>query len=243
MSDSLYSLKGALLFLFFVLFGIFSVDAQKQWKPRVPGLPSEIEVTPYKTTMLADGKDQALIVIKIIDSKGDTLPQAKAIITIHISGDAHVTSIAGAGIGKIDSVYKVNITGSVPVILTAGRSISTVKFAASADSLYTGSTEIRTVHQGIPHVVTNDIYLPEKVNGKILGADISFLPELESRGMKFSVGGKTEDAVEILKDHGFNYIRLRIFNQPANPKGYSPGKAFATCRIPWQWQNGLRPPE
>jgi beta-galactosidase len=32
--------------------------------------------------------------------------------------------------------------------------------------------------------------------------------------------------MEILKDHGFNYVRLRIFNDPANDSGYSPGKGF-----------------
>ena len=31
---------------------------------------------------------------------------------------------------------------------------------------------------------------------------------------------------EILKDHGFNYIRLRIFNDPASDSGYSPKKGF-----------------
>ena len=49
----------------------------------------------------------------------------------------------------------------------------------------------------------------------MLGADISFLPELEARGMKFSDKGVEKDAIQILKDHGFNYIRLRIFNDPA----------------------------
>ncbi|MEI2750746.1 MAG: glycosyl hydrolase 53 family protein [Ferruginibacter sp.] len=32
--------------------------------------------------------------------------------------------------------------------------------------------------------------------------------------------------IEILKDHGFNYVRLRIFNEPANDSGYSPKKGF-----------------
>jgi beta-galactosidase len=29
-----------------------------------------------------------------------------------------------------------------------------------------------------------------------------------------------------LKDHGFNYVRLRIFHNPAQPKGYSPTTGF-----------------
>jgi arabinogalactan endo-1,4-beta-galactosidase len=61
---------------------------------------------------------------------------------------------------------------------------------------------------------------------KMLGADISFLPELESRGRKFYENGVEKDAIEILKDKGFNYIRLRIFNNPAADSGYSPHKGF-----------------
>ena len=66
--------------------------------------------------------------------------------------------------------------------------------------------------------------------GKVLGADISFLPQLEARGMKFTDHGQPKDAIQILKDHHFNYIRLRIFNNPAADSGYSPGKGF--CDLP-----------
>lgn len=66
--------------------------------------------------------------------------------------------------------------------------------------------------------------------GKVLGADISFLPQLEARGLKFSDKGVEKDAIQILKDHHFNYIRLRIFNDPAADSGYSPGQGF--CDLP-----------
>lgn len=62
--------------------------------------------------------------------------------------------------------------------------------------------------------------------GRVLGADISFLPQLEARGMKFSDHGQLQDAIQILKNHHFNYIRLRIFHNPAADSGYSPGKGF-----------------
>ncbi|QDA61898.1 glycoside hydrolase family 53 protein [Hymenobacter jejuensis] len=65
-----------------------------------------------------------------------------------------------------------------------------------------------------------------KIDGKILGADISFLPQLEDRGIKFQDKGVQKDAIEILKDHGFNYVRLRIFNNPAADSGYSPKRGF-----------------
>jgi len=66
----------------------------------------------------------------------------------------------------------------------------------------------------------------KKKIGKMLGADISFLPQLESRGIKFSDNGVQKEAFEILKDHKINYIRLRIFNNPAADSGYSPKRGF-----------------
>jgi arabinogalactan endo-1,4-beta-galactosidase len=55
----------------------------------------------------------------------------------------------------------------------------------------------------------------------IVGADISAVPAAEARGIKFSDNGVQKDILQILKDHGFNYIRLRIFVQPTNQGGYS----------------------
>lgn len=60
----------------------------------------------------------------------------------------------------------------------------------------------------------------------ILGADISFLPQLEARGMVFSDQGVAKDAILLLKEKGFNYIRLRIFVDPAADSGYSPKIGF-----------------
>jgi arabinogalactan endo-1,4-beta-galactosidase len=171
-----------------------------------------------------------LISIKIIDSKGDTVPTANIPVTLHIIGDARITNIMDAGdfsaIPHTDTTWQVNIKGSCRVMLQAGRTLGKIKFEAKADSLWTGSTEIHTVQPGIAHVVTHDKYVPEKVTDKILGADISFLPQMESRGIKFSDNGVPGDPIEIMKAHGFNYIRLRIFNEPANPKGYSPKQGF-----------------
>jgi arabinogalactan endo-1,4-beta-galactosidase len=61
---------------------------------------------------------------------------------------------------------------------------------------------------------------------KIIGADISFLPQLEDQGEKFSIDGKTADAIAILKQQSFNWIRLRIFVNPEADSGYSPKKGY-----------------
>jgi arabinogalactan endo-1,4-beta-galactosidase len=219
---------GALLFV--ALFCVTAVRAQRFRAPKPPGVASEIQITPYKTTMIADGRDEALISIKIIDSRGDEVPGARMPVTFTIKGDAKIIKVENATgfmtLPHTDSTWQVDMTGSCQLILRTGRTRGRVNFKASADSVYAGSTEIHTVQPGVAHVVTHDKYMPRRVHDKILGADISFLPQMESRGTKFSDNGRPGDPIEIMKAHGFNYIRLRIFNQPANPKGYSPKQGF-----------------
>lgn len=63
----------------------------------------------------------------------------------------------------------------------------------------------------------------------IVGADISWVQQREASGTKYSDDGVEKDILQILKAHGFNYIRLRIFNdptkgtprdQPYSPQGF-----------------------
>jgi arabinogalactan endo-1,4-beta-galactosidase len=53
----------------------------------------------------------------------------------------------------------------------------------------------------------------------VRGADISFTPQLEAAGVKFSDRGKVRPADQILASHGANYVRLRVWTNP--PAGYS----------------------
>jgi len=46
------------------------------------------------------------------------------------------------------------------------------------------------------------------------GMDISSLTEVEALGGKFFVNGKPQDLFDILKSHGVNTIRLRLWNDP-----------------------------
>lgn len=51
------------------------------------------------------------------------------------------------------------------------------------------------------------------------GADISWLPQMEATGYRFyNAEGTAEDCFKILKDHGINSIRLRVFVNPSNDK-------------------------
>ena len=47
-----------------------------------------------------------------------------------------------------------------------------------------------------------------------VGADVSFLKAAEDGGKVFKDNGQPKPGLEILKAHGYNWIRLRIFNNP-----------------------------
>ena len=48
------------------------------------------------------------------------------------------------------------------------------------------------------------------------GADVSFLEQIEDSGGIYTEDGHVRDVLEILSDHGFNCIRLRIWHGPAD---------------------------
>ncbi|WP_302487000.1 glycosyl hydrolase 53 family protein [uncultured Megamonas sp.] len=59
----------------------------------------------------------------------------------------------------------------------------------------------------------------------IKGADVSIMPELERNGTKFYDNGIEQDGLTILKNHGINWIRVRIWNNPyvVGPEGVGGG--------------------
>lgn len=208
-------------------------------KIETTGKAIELVITPYKTTMFSDGKDATVINVSVIDKEGREVPDVQNLITFSLKGDA---KIIGVGNGdpsshepdkcKDGNWQRKLFNGKCQLILQSGYTSDIIKLEAKSDSLYPASTEIHTIPpfsspatlEGNKNI--NKEILVKKNPGKILGADISFLPQLEENGMKFEDKGQQKDAIEILKDHGLNYVRLRIFNNPSNEKGYSPGKGF-----------------
>ncbi|SHI24984.1 Arabinogalactan endo-1,4-beta-galactosidase precursor [Vibrio aerogenes CECT 7868] len=64
--------------------------------------------------------------------------------------------------------------------------------------------------------------------GFIKGMDISMLPELESLGAEYYDHGVPTDLVKILKDHGVNYIRARLWVDPESVDGLAFGGGNST---------------
>jgi arabinogalactan endo-1,4-beta-galactosidase len=50
--------------------------------------------------------------------------------------------------------------------------------------------------------------------GFIVGADVSYLRDLETKGVAFRDEGQTHPGLEILRHHGYSWVRLRIMNEP-----------------------------
>jgi arabinogalactan endo-1,4-beta-galactosidase len=47
-----------------------------------------------------------------------------------------------------------------------------------------------------------------------VGADLSFLKQVEERGTVFKDAGQAKPGIQIFRDHGYNWIRLRLFHTP-----------------------------
>ena len=197
------------------------------------GEPREVVVTPYKTTMNADGSEATIVNLSVTDRQGREVPDADNLIRFRTTGDLHIIGVGNGDPSShepdkgSDSIAERHLfNGHCQVILQSGSHAGMTHFEATSEGLQSGSTDISLIVPDLsPQKITHPTYTHRPVT-KMLGADISFLPELENRGVHFADNKGQRDAITILKDHGFNYIRLRIFNDPARDSGYSPGKGF-----------------
>lgn len=209
-------------------------------KVATTGQAAEVIATAYRSTIAADGRDVTVINISVVDKEGREVPDADNMIRFSIQGDG---KIIGVGNGDPSSHepdkcaegawQRTLFNGKCQVIVQAGANPGLIKFEAKSTGLWTGSADIITISpETISSIAIDKSYELKGEASKsrqvdeMIGADISFLPQLEERGMKFTDKGVEKDAVLILKEHGFNYIRLRIFNEPARDSGYSPQKGF-----------------
>jgi len=60
---------------------------------------------------------------------------------------------------------------------------------------------------------TPDVVVPDF----LIGGDISFLPEIEEHGGLYSDADGEKDLLLLMKEHGFNSIRLRLWHTPEGP--------------------------
>jgi len=170
-------------------------------KIETTGNPVNVVLTPYKTTMLADGKDATVMNVTVVDDQGREIPDADNMIYFSIEGDGKIIGVGNGDPSShepdkcIDGMWQRRLfNGKCQVILQSGTKPGIIKFEASAKGLWSGSTDIITVAPENLNNFTIDEKYKLKAEAakplavdKMMGADISFLPELEDKGMKFSI--------------------------------------------------------
>ncbi len=200
-----------------------------------------VMLTSYSTTLLANGRDWTKLRIAVTDSMGREITSANDSIRVYVSGDGMITSPDGESLLVLTDTAGVQYTparlvdGVCTLAFKAGTSPDRVKVEARSGTLFPGSHEIHTIPGDVELMTPTAEQLrpTTKPIDRMIGADISFLPQIENRAGWFSRGGgrffedgQEVDAIELLKNHGFNYIRLRIFVSPEKEEGYSPGQGF-----------------
>ena len=77
------------------------------------------------------------------------------------------------------------------------------------------------LHLAFVVVLTAQLFSQSELNNNsvnemefIKGADVSLLLQLEDNGGVFKENGIVKDPIQIFKDHGLNYIRLKIWHSP-----------------------------
>jgi hypothetical protein len=199
------------------------------------GVANAVMLTAYSTTLLADGYDRTVLRIAVVDSLSREITSATDSIRVYIAGNAHLEDEQGNRLemfsdtaGKSFAVCKLE-KGLCHLNFIAGREPDRIKVEARSGSLWPGGHEIHTILPDFTRMKPSPAQLTP-VNRDIrrmIGADVSFLPQIEQEwNRKFYENGEEIDALDLLKKHGFNYIRLRIFVNPENEKGYAPGKGY-----------------
>lgn len=197
-------------------------------------IPVSVVLSCNTTTLIADGTDNARLKLSVHSMDGKEVVYANNVIKLIVDGQAYITDSNGntieymvdtAGNSYVEAEL---IDGHAHLNMIAGNTPGKVKLTATSGKLWHGGHEF--------HLVPSDIQLmkpsPQQVlpNTKeidrMIGADISWLPEMELEEKKFMEDGNEINGIDLLKKHGFNYIRLRIFVNPESKEGYSPGQGY-----------------
>jgi arabinogalactan endo-1,4-beta-galactosidase len=134
--------------------------------------------------------------------------------------------LCGAGGGRISDLYtpipmrllRAYPTNRILIGVAAGALLGALSACVQAGSTSTGKA-VRVAPKAAPSF--------------IVGADISSVQASEDRGVRYSDNGVEQDILQILKAHGFNYARLRVFVDPtqATPRD-RPYSAQGYCDLP-----------
>jgi len=198
------------------------------------GIPTNVMLTSYSTTLIANGEDETRLRIAVIDSAGREITSATNTIQVYLTGEGNIVANDGNDIqikqDTLGSDYfdcKL-VDGICNLKFTVGKTPGKVKIEIKSENLWPASHELHTLPDDFVYMKPSGDQLPPttKTIDNMIGADISWLPQLEDEGRVFTDNGLAKDGIILIRDHGFNYIRLRIFVNPENENGYSPNKGY-----------------
>lgn len=199
-----------------------------------------MKTSPIVLSVLA-AKDRIPLRIAVTDSAGREITSAGDSVRVYVTGDGTIISADGGRLAVATDSAGVEYTpvrlvnGVAHLAFKAGRSTDRVKVEARSGTLFPGSHEIHTIPAGRraddAHGGTassdREARRSDDRGGHLLpSADREPCGEVRRGSGKFFEDGRQVDAIALLKEHGFNYIRLRIFDHPENERGYSPGQGF-----------------
>jgi len=146
-------------------------------------------------------------------STGGSRPIASASAVGGASAAAGSRATGGTGVGGLSSTG-----GSLPTggASSTGGSRPTGGASSTGGAPPTGGTSSSGGASGTCPAMNPKLFA--------MGADLSQIPEDENGGQTryIDTDGSQKDIVAIMKNHGFNYVRLRTFVDPTASDGYSP---------------------
>jgi len=202
------------------------------------GTPVSVMLTAYSTTLIANGQDQTRLRVAIADSINREITSVTGTVRIYVEGNGSLSDKKGKPIqmetdekGEKFAGFELK-NGTVELHFVAGTEPDKVKGEARMEGLWPGGHEIHTIPANVVLMTPTPEQLQPttKPIERMIGADISWLPEMEAEGRQFFDNGVEKDGITLFRDRGFNYIRLRIFVNPENEDGYSPGIGY--CDLP-----------
>lgn len=114
---------------------------------------------------------------------------------------------------EVQAHYANGKTADVPVSWNA---IDPIQYSSAGSFTVTGDV------YGAPTQPVANIQVGGYRNDFVRGVDISTLTAIEDNGGKYLDSNGTErDLLDILKDRGVNYVRLRLWNDPQKSGGYN----------------------
>jgi arabinogalactan endo-1,4-beta-galactosidase len=74
--------------------------------------------------------------------------------------------------------------------------------------------KFRHLHIILLIIITQVLYFQAAAQSYMIGADLSFLKQAEDKGYQFKENNISKAGLDIFRDHGYNWIRLRLFHSP-----------------------------